>query len=163
AFLRSLGNFDGNQELQEKQLSDQNWKQAANEVLQTLLQNSKVTFNANFQELVIVPDGSLWYLPFEALPGGDPAQYRPILMHCRLRYAPTVGLAIPQREGRQPSPHIGIALGKLHPSDAPTVAETAAEELNRAVQHAVPLQAPSPVQSPLWGAAVDGLIVLDDL
>src|SRR5690606_36740897 len=83
AFLRSLGNFDGNQELQEKQLSDQNWKQAANEVLQTLLQNSKVTFNANFQELVIVPDGSLWYLPFEALPGGDPAQYRPLLMHCR--------------------------------------------------------------------------------
>ena len=37
-----------------------------------LLEHSNVDLAGNFDEIAIVPDGVLWYLPFEALPIGKP-------------------------------------------------------------------------------------------
>ena len=38
--------------------------------MRLLLERSNVDLAGNFDEIVIVPDGILWYLPFEALPVG---------------------------------------------------------------------------------------------
>ena len=51
-----------------------------------LLQGSKITFSDDSAEVTIVPDGMLWYLPFELLPlGSDSKEFRPLLMRSQVR------------------------------------------------------------------------------
>jgi len=113
--------------------------------------------------LIIVPDGSLWYLPFEMLPIGDPKEYRPLISKVRVRYTPTVGLALPVREGRKPNATLGVALGKLYPNDNAETVDAAWEEIKRASDHSVALRGNLPGASPLIGAQLDSLVVLDDV
>ncbi len=68
SLLRAMGNFDSLREIQQSQLGEEAWHQAARDVSDTLLAGSKVNLSDNIDELIIVPDGFLWYLPFEALP-----------------------------------------------------------------------------------------------
>ncbi len=70
---------------------------AGAKVMHSLLDHSNVDLAGNFDEIVIVPDGFLWYLPFEALPVGPPGEQRLLISQARVRYAPTVGLAVPHR------------------------------------------------------------------
>jgi hypothetical protein len=163
ALLRAMGNYDGTRELQENQLADEGWKQLARETLEALLKNSKVNFNSGINELIIVPDGALWYLPFEMLPVGDPKEYRPLISKVRVRYTPTVGLALPLREGRKPSPTLGVVVGKLYPNDTAETIEASWEEVKRTSDRAVSLRGTLPGASPLVAAQLDSLVVLDDV
>ena len=161
--LRSLGNFDATRELQEAQLTDDSWRQAGRDVVEALLKTSKINFNGDMAELTVVPDGVLWYLPFEMLPVGDAKEYRPMITRTRVRYAPTVGLSMPLREGRKSSVEIGVALGKLYPNDSADTVEASWEQLRRVANHVVPLRNPLPVASPALAALLDGVIVLDEI
>ncbi len=163
ALLRSLGNFDANHELQEAQLTDDSWQQPAKEVLSSVLANPKTAFNADFKELIIVPDGVLWYVPFEILPMGDPKENRPLISRMRLRYAPTVGLAFSEREGRKASPNLGIVAGKLFPGESADFAQGAADAIQHTAAHSVALRTPLPAVSPLLGSVLDGIVALDDI
>lgn len=164
ALLRAVGNADASRELTESQLADVGWQQAARDVLDALLQGSKITFSEDSVEVTIVPDGMLWYLPFELLPlGGDTKEFRPLLMRSQVRYAPTVGLTAPDRQGRKSGAEYGIVAGKLYPTDTADVGAAAVEELRRVAPHCMVLHSPLPAASPLMGTIVDGLIVLDDI
>ncbi len=164
ALLRSLGNFDATRELQEAQLTDESWRQSAREVVDALLKNSKINFNGEMAELTIVPDGVLWYLPFEMLPvGGDAKEYRPMISRTRVRYAPMVSLSMPLREGRKPSAEIGVALGKLFPSDNADAVESSWQQMQHVADHVLPLRNPLPAPSPTVASLLDGLIVLDEI
>ncbi len=163
ALLRSLGNYDSNHELQEAQLTDDSWQQPAKDLLNSLLTNPKTAFNADFKELIVVPDGVLWYVPFEILPMGDPKENRPLISRMRLRYAPTVGLAFSEREGRKASPNLGIVAGKLFPNEPADFAQGAADTIQHTAAHAVSLHTPLPAVSPLLGSVLDGIVALDDV
>jgi hypothetical protein len=163
ALLRSLGNFDANHELQESQLTDDSWRQAAKDVLTATLSNPKTAFNVEFKELIIVPDGVLWYVPFEILPMGDPKENRPLISRMRVRYAPTVGLAFSEREGRKALPDLGIIAGKLFPSQPAEFAQSAADAIQHTAAHSVALRTPLPAISPLLGSVLDGIVALDDI
>ncbi len=164
ALLCAVGNADASRELTEAQLADVSWKQAASDVLEALLQGSKITFSEDSAEVTIVPDGMLWYLPFELLPlGSESKQFRPLIMRSQVRYAPTVGLTEPARQGRKSSAEYGIVAGKLYPTDTPDVSAAAVEEVRRAAPHFMVLKAPLPAASPLVGTTIDGLIVLDEI
>ena len=63
------------------------------ELLDGLLKGSRADFATKFDELIIVPDGLLWYVPFEALQVQADGQLRPLISRFRIRYAPTAGLA----------------------------------------------------------------------
>ncbi|MEM1070766.1 MAG: CHAT domain-containing protein, partial [Planctomycetota bacterium] len=72
---------------------DDSWKDDAAR-LRGLLIPEDTTFSADrFDQLIIVPDGALWYLPFEVLPI---AESDSALMgdEIKIRYAPTPGLAL---------------------------------------------------------------------
>ncbi len=163
ALLRSMGNFDATRELQKAQLTDDSWRQAARDVVESLLKNSKINFNGEMAELTVVPDGVLWYLPFEMLPVGDAKEYRPMITRTRVRYAPTVGLSMPLREGRKTSAEIGVVLGKLYPNDSADTVEASWEQIHRVANHVVPLRNPLPAASPTIAAILDGIIVLDEI
>ncbi len=128
------------------------------------MQGSKISFSDDSAEVIIVPDGTLWYLPFEMLPlGAESKEFKPLINRSRVRYAPTVGLALPMRQGRTSSGEYGIVEGKLYPTDKPDIERAAVEEVRRATPNSVVLRNPLPGPSPLVGAMFDGLIVLDDL
>jgi len=162
--LRAMGNFDQNRELSLKDLSDETWKQAAREVLDNLLEGSRADFTASFPELVIVPDGITWYVPFESLLVDVDGQIRPLISRFRIRYAPTVSLAVPDGRGRSPTAETAVVVGRLYPRDDDKVAQSQFETLSRVVPRCVALpKAPLPGPSALYASLMDQLIVLDDI
>ncbi len=76
--LREMGNYEQNRELSLKDLVDSTWKQSAKQVLDAILDGSQADFTVRFPEMVIVPDGFLWYVPFEALQVNIQDQLRPL-------------------------------------------------------------------------------------
>jgi hypothetical protein len=69
------------------------WKGDAAVVRRKLIPDEFLADLEPLQHLVIVPDGSLWYLPMELLPLGD--DNAPLLgEQIAIRYAPTLGLAL---------------------------------------------------------------------
>ena len=122
ALLRAIGSTGTNQELSQNQLTDEGWRTAAREAFDAITAGSKVNLAANIDELVIVPDGVLWYLPFEALPIGaaqgnapshDPShdairEASALLARSRIRYVPTLGLAMPEHRERRPLGEVGL-------------------------------------------------------
>ena len=165
SMLRDMGNTDHNHQLALQDLGRDNWKKSGAKILEQLFDKSTVDLNTPFDELIIVPDGQLWYLPFEALPiGKDEATSQPLISQVRVRYAPTVGLSVPYHHARRPEPKpTGVVLGKLYPHDDDTVAQTAFEPLARSLKRAVVLPRNPQAPSALVRTLVDGLIVLDDV
>jgi len=162
--LREMGHYEQNREVPLKELADDQWKQTAQKLLATILEGSQADFTASFPELVIVPDGLLWYVPFEALQVKVGQQTRPLISRCRMRYAPTVSLCVPDGRNLSPSARTAVVLGKLYPRDDDAVAQAAFESLSKVVPRAVPLSKPPlPAPSALYASTMDQLIVLDDL
>ncbi|MBI3838798.1 MAG: tetratricopeptide repeat protein, partial [Planctomycetia bacterium] len=128
--LREIGNFEQNHEITPNDLARTNWQTTAAKVMSLLLEKSNVDLAGKFEEIVIVPDGALWYLPFEALFVGKGEHQKSLISQSRVRYAPTVGLAIPYGRSQKPRPNIGVVLGKLHPQDDEKVALAAFEQLS---------------------------------
>lgn len=161
--LRDMGNFEANQQISAGDLASETWKADGAKLMSLLLERSNVDLTGNFQEIVIVPDGPLWYLPFEALPIGAPDKQKLLLSQARVRYAPTVGLAVPYLGAKKPRPSIGVALGKLHPQDDEETAREAFERLAPAVAGAAALPRELAAPAHMYRVLLDGLIVLDDV
>ena len=88
--LCDLGNMGAGHEITMKDLADaklnDKWKQAGKVLLNDLLKDSPADFSKKFEELIIVPDGVLWYLPFEALQVNIGGRTQSLLSHVRIRY-----------------------------------------------------------------------------
>lgn len=72
---------------------NESWKELAVTLRRHLLPEEAKISEEVFDELIIVPDGALWYLPFEMLPLGD-ANSPLIADTISVRYAATPGLAL---------------------------------------------------------------------
>jgi len=162
--MREMGNIDQNRDLGTKEIAASQWREVAGELLSVLLEGSQADFSQKFPELVIVPDGVLWYLPFEALTVKVDGQLQPLISRFRIRYAPTMSLAVADGRGRTLKPETCVVAGRLHPRDEPAVAMAAFEQLAKAIPPAVALdRAPLPAPSALFKVRTSQLIVLDDL
>jgi hypothetical protein len=161
--LREMGNFDANHELGGNEFNKQTWRTSAARVMHLLLERSNVDLAGNFEEIVIVPDGLLWYLPFEALPVGKSERPKPLISQARVRYAPTVGLAVPVQAMHKPKPQTGVVLGKVHPRDDESLAPATLEELQGAVEGVSGLPSALSAPSSAYRILLDSLIVLDDI
>jgi tetratricopeptide (TPR) repeat protein len=162
--LREMGNTDHNRPITPQELERETWKKSATKVVELLFEKSNVDLSAKFEELVIVPDGLLWYLPFEALPIGKKDDAKPLITQVRVRYSPTVGLSIPYHRLQKPNPGpTGVVMGKLYPHDDDSVAQAAFEPLSRAVDGAVALPRNPTATSSLLRMLLEGLIVLDEI
>ncbi len=161
--LRGMGHFQQNHELAMTDVADDRWKELARQVLNTILRGSRADFSLKLDELAIVPDGVLWYLPFEALQVDVDGRLRPLIDRFRIRYAPTVSLAVPTGRNRKPTGNTAVALGRLFPRHGDEVARAAFDRLARVVPGSVALSATNPAPSDVYGSLFDRLIVLDDL
>ena len=174
-FLEELGNRDANRVLSSKELTDPDakWKRAGLDLLQRLLGEQR---QANFTELVIVPTGPLWYIPFEAMSVPVGNELRPMIAAgdapLTMRYAPTASLGVPVKSHRSQTADTLVVYGKLNTRDAPTVALDAVDRYTRAgVPRLVPMASipsePSfrefPGSAGAFATQIKQLVVLDDV
>ncbi len=161
--LRALGLYDRNQPLDAKDLKGQEWKIPAASLLGQLTNQMVAADWAKYQELVIVPDGVLWYLPFEALQiEGKGGETEPLISRVKVRYSPTVGLMMPDGRGNKPLARTAVVAGRLMPRDDDKPAANNAHDIAKALPGTSVLVG-SPASSSIFGSTIDRLVVLSDV
>jgi tetratricopeptide (TPR) repeat protein len=162
SLLKSIGLHDKNQAVQIKDLNDSEWKQPARELMRMLIPDAEGPAWEPFDELVVVPDGVLWYLPFELLQIADGAGESALSSKVRIRYSPTVSLSEPDRRRLPPSARTAIVVGKMTPRDDDVFVEEAAADLLSATG-GVRLPDRLNVPSALLAKQMDQLVVFADI
>jgi len=166
--LREMGNFGPNTEVALSTLESDQWKKESATLLNLLLDGNNrkgvpADLSVKFDELVVVPDDVLWYLPFESLQVDVQGKMVPLIGRFRVRYAPTMSTAVGDPRGRHPEGSTGIVLGKLWPGDDQAVAQEAFQKMAGSVPGAVAVTDIPPAPSAYYASIFDRLIVLHDL
>jgi len=161
--MRELGNFEANSELKLEQLKDEKWKKTAQALAGALLNKDKAPLPQGVEEVIVVPDGPIWYVPFEALqvPEGD--RHVSLISKARVRYTPFASLITPDGRGRRRTGIVGTALGRLFPRNDPAVAQTAFAAISQQVPGLQALPNRLPATAAVYSSQLRGLLVLDDL
>ncbi|MGH8165442.1 MAG: CHAT domain-containing protein, partial [Rhodanobacteraceae bacterium] len=160
--LTGWGNFEQNKELKLDDLSDK-WRAPARDIMSALVKSSKADFTKTLDELVIVPDGMLWYIPFEALPVSEGDRSESLIDKVRVRYAPTVGLAVGDARRRKPGGNMAVVLGRLFPRDDAPIIDMGFQDIARAIPEATAIRGKLPVGGALYSSLFDRLIVLSEI
>ncbi|MBC8870767.1 MAG: CHAT domain-containing protein [Planctomycetes bacterium] len=159
--LEQMGLSDRKVTMDAKKLKDRTWMKGSAELLRQL-SNKAENWDA-YSEVVIVPDGPLWYLPFEALHAGEGENYRPLLSRVQIRYVPTISMVGRDTTGRKPNARTAVITGKMFPGQDPQITADAFEEIRRAVPGTSRFSDRLPGPSAYVAAACDRAIVLSDL
>jgi tetratricopeptide (TPR) repeat protein len=159
-FLRGLGNHDANRAITADELTSTDYQEAGNKLYSALFQGSSIDPKA-IRELIVVPDHLIWYVPLEGLPVTMDGRTEPMIANLRIRYAPTVGLALAHAgEERRQVQRTGLLLGDLVPGDNDEERQESVAPLREVVAGPIDLQPPLPAPSPLVGSLLDTLLVL---
>ncbi len=162
SLLKAIGLHDKNQAVAMKDLKSSEWKQPARELMRMLIPDAEAAAWDPYDELVVIPDGMLWYLPFELLQVADGGGESALSSKVRIRYAPTVSLAEPDRRRLSPSARTAVVARKMMPRDEDIFVEEAAADLLAAtdgVRLPERLKAPSAVMA----KQMDQLVVFADI
>ncbi len=180
-FLASMGNVDGNRQLTLKELQDPAapWKKAGNDLFVRLLGGENR--QANFSELVVVPTGALWYVPFEALSvpvtnEEGTTDLRPLLTASTepltIRYAPMASLALPGSGQRTVMAETLALCGRFFSRSTTTETLDAVDRYAQSgISGLVPLSTFTteshyrelPASVPVFASQVQRLLVLNDI
>ena len=111
-YLTLLGQRGATSRLEIAELSRGEWVVAGQSLFLELLSGDRTL---DFTELIIVPDGFLWYLPFETLSVDVGGRRRPLvaLTDRTVRYAPTAALGLPIAKSQKPDVETLVLLGKM--------------------------------------------------
>jgi len=161
--LREMGHVDRNQAIEADALQSEAWKETAAAILSDLTGKAPASAWGEFEELIVVPDGVLWYVPFEALQVQDGANREPLIDKVRIRYVPTVSLAVPDARPRPRIARTAVVAGTLFPGQDAAVSREMVDELRADDPEvfAVPVKPVPP--SAVFSTTLDRLIVLADL
>jgi hypothetical protein len=161
--LRDMGMHSPTSEFAIKDLSSEKWKSSAGKMLDAITKNSTADFSKSFDELIIVPDGVLWYVPFEALQVTVEGKQRSLSSRFRIRYAPTLSLALtPYPAGRKAGGSSAVVWGKIPNREQDDVLKTAREKFESSLSKIVPLKT-TPATSSTYSLFMNQLTVFDDL
>ena len=166
--LKSIGNRGKNTALDLEDLDD-SWKQPAKAVWKSLI--GKLPSNGwdGLEELVIVPDGVLWYLPFEVLQipaeqleGRD--EDASLLSMVRVRYSPVASLSVGDRRGRIAAPKSIVVGGQLYPRESSSFALEMLTKLKEGDPNLEVISRQKPPRTSRYTAGVvDRMIVWNDV
>ena len=169
SLARGLCLFDPQGPVGTDKLRDSDWRGPAGRIERMVFENSRVALGEGIDELVIVPDGWLWYVPFELLPvssargGAGDAAPRPLGEVCRIRYCPTRSLAVAALPAPRPLGPIGIHAGRIVRGDDHAAAADVLARLTAQMDRAVPvsMSAAGPPAA-LVASVFDALAVFDE-
>jgi hypothetical protein len=176
-WLRALGNYSASREMGGDELASGAWRELAAKMWLGLFADARLDLGKT-TDLAIVPDGWLWYLPFEALvppvdKGGGKKSTEPnagaadsmLIERVPVHYAPTASLAVGDRRAFRPTRHTGIVANELAADEAKGqgVEGLSLAPLEAAVKGPVRLVPPLAQPGYLFVPLVDQLVVLDDI
>lgn len=144
----------------QKVLEEQGWKKPARELMELL--EPKDAKWEDFEELVIVPDGPLWYLPFEILQSGekDPEN---LCNKIAIRYAPTVSTIVPDGRKVKPTAKSLVVAGRLTSRQDRNMTIEEVEKLKKTNPNITVLNKKIPFDSASFASQIDTLIVWDEI
>jgi len=163
SLLRSIGNIGSTHAISTEQLADPQWKKAAQGLLKDLTKNNTDSFWRDYKQLIIVPDGLVWYVPFEALQIDVGGRSRPLIESTRVRYVPFASMIVPDRMGQRRDGRLAAVAGKFFPSDDAELASKTLAQWNEVMPENVSLGRSLSAPSSLSAVGWDRLLVLDDL
>lgn len=161
--LRSWGHYEANREIPYKELASTAWQQEAEGLLRAVVEGSRADLLADFDELIIVPDGLAWYIPFEVLGQNKDNQFRMLIATKGVRYLPVLSLLVPTPAGRRIAARSVVALGRLHPQETQETTQAVYEFLARGQAGYSALATSLAVPSAVVKNLIDQLVVWDDL
>ncbi len=161
--LKQIGLSDRKVPLDLAKLQDASWKKTAAELLTQLSNNATAENWAEYNEVVVVPDGPLWYVPFEALQIADGANSRPLISETRVRYVPTLSLANGDGRGHKPDARTAVVTGRMLPGQDVQITADAFEDIRAVLPGSSRLAIRLPAPSGYLAAVCDRAIVLNDL
>lgn len=160
-FLRDLGNHDRNNALDEKQLASTDWHQSGKKVFDDLFEGSSLDVSS-LEELIVVPDGVVWYVPLTALPVTMDNEIKPLILKSKIRTVPTMGLAIGHSIPWRRVQHSTIAGQEIIPGDKTEERTSQLAKLQSAMPNFIKLPDPLPSDSRVVASIIDALLVLDE-
>lgn len=161
--LRKLGQYDKNQPVELELLRDESWKEPARELLSVLTNDLRASIWDEIDELIVIPEGPLWYAPFEALQVGKAGETVPLISKAKIRYAPTIALAQQDSRPAKRADATAVVIGPLFPRDSMDVGNAEFEHLRDALPDATRLPDILSAPSSLLASVCDRLVVLTDI
>ena len=155
SWLKAIG---GNQaSVNDKQITGDDWKKGSKAIAAELFDKVLPDQWSRVKELVIVPDGALWYLPFEALLVGSSGDETLLSEKVGVRYCPTASLAFGGQRPVQELSNLLVLTGNLSPKTDIELATTEYEKIFDAVPEAQEWKSVD-VSSNVLGAQIDRLL-----
>ena len=159
ALLRNMGNFEANVEVTAATLASEEWKQSAANLAESIFGGATENPFAENQRVIIVPDGMLWYVPFELLP----LKQDPLITTHSFRYSPTVSLALGDGRNQRPLNRTAVSDGPFSIRDDEAVRAARLAEFKEVVPDAEILPHPLPGAAAHVSGMADRLVVLQDM
>jgi hypothetical protein len=159
---KAWGLFDRLQPVAAADLKDTAWRTPAERIAAALTNQMKPADWEKYQELVLIPDRTLWHLPWEALPAGSGSE-EPLLFRVRMRYAPLLGLAFPDPRVTQRTPRLAVAVGLPNTRDTADRLQEAFDGMIAAPERAERWDKSLPAPSRFAALTCDRLLVLGDV
>ena len=111
-----------------------------------------------------MPDGLLWYVPFEALQIQKGDEKIALIDKVRIRYAPTISLAVPDKTPRKRDARTAVVTGEIFPKSDENASQEVVDAAARSRSERVCVARSSRILHRLLLAkTVDRLVVLSDL
>ncbi len=139
--------------------NDGSWRTAAATLRRQLIPIEQAFDEKQLDELIVVPDGPLWYVPFELLPVADDKGAELLGDRITIRYAPTPGLALQMIDSTNTSRKTGIASGPFFsPKDA-ELNQSILESITAVIKEPIELAATDNQPSGLLGESIGHFVV----
>ena len=118
---------------------------------------------AQFRELVIVPDGVLWYMPFEAIPvaGGDGKEFLSDAIN--IRYSPTLGLGFGAQREPAEIKNSAVVTARMSARGDAELSYKEFADFSKSNPDAIEYQRPSSVPANYLVSLLDQLIVWSEV
>ncbi|MEC9093300.1 MAG: CHAT domain-containing protein, partial [Planctomycetota bacterium] len=161
AILKKMGNSGSRMApVSQKTLEENGWKKPAAELM-AVLEPRDAKWDS-FDELIVVPDGLLWYLPFEILQVGDKVTEN-LCDKISIRYAPTVSTIVPDQRKVKPAGNSLVVAGRLTKNQDKEFTADELEKLKKSVPEITVLNKRLPFDSASYSSQIDRLLIWDEI
>ena len=158
--LKKLGLMEAAMDIAD--LKSEEWKAESAKLTAKIFGSVPADAWKDVRELVIVPDGLLWYLPFELLRVGEDEEQKNLRDLVDIRYSPTLFLAYGAQREQRKLERTAVVVAKMHSRVEPEMSAKAFEKLEAELPNAVKYERVR-IPSNVLGSVIDQLIVWSDV
>jgi tetratricopeptide (TPR) repeat protein len=145
-------------------LQSEEWKKLSQTFSEKLFEGLSLVDLSQLKELVIVPDGLLWYFPFESVQVPADASTANLIDKVEIRYSPTLFLAYDGRRMKRDLKIKAVVFAKIHAKLDRTVEQNAFTELITAIPDILKLETfTKKIQPEIFATQLDQLLVWNEI